>query len=59
MADAVVSEAARALSRVRWGSTRTDRLVSELAEQRERLTPQNLDVLRELAADDAGRVVSR
>jgi hypothetical protein len=33
MTDAVATEAARALARQRWGSTRTHRLVDELLER--------------------------
>jgi hypothetical protein len=45
------SEAARTLSRTRWGSTRTDRLVSELAQRREQISDESAAVLRELVAE--------
>lgn len=46
MSDA--SEAARALSRQRWGSTRVDGLVSELARRQGELGVKQLTRLREL-----------
>jgi hypothetical protein len=40
------SEAARALSRRRWGSAKVDRLILELAERREDLGPTQRKALR-------------
>jgi len=54
MTDPEASSAAARLSRARWGSTRTDRLVSELAQRREQLTDQHAAVLRALVAEREG-----
>jgi hypothetical protein len=50
MADAAASAAARELSRARWGSTRVDRLLSELAAAvtAEKLTDAQRAALREV-----------
>jgi hypothetical protein len=43
------SEAARALNRLRWGRTRTDRLLTELSARRADLLPDQVEQLRRLA----------
>jgi hypothetical protein len=45
------SEAGRALSRARWGTTKVDRLVHELAERREDLRPTQVKALRLIVTD--------
>lgn len=44
------SEAARALAMQRWGSTRLDRLVTEVSERSAELGADQLDRLREVVA---------
>jgi hypothetical protein len=53
------SEAARTLSRARWGTTKVDRLVHELAERREDLGTEQLAELRELIGTTKGRADDR
>jgi hypothetical protein len=50
MTDAQAAEAGRALSRVRWGSTRAERLVTELESRRDQLQPGLRARLADLAA---------
>lgn len=50
MTDAQAAEAGRALSRARWGSTRAERLVTELESRRDQLQPGLRARLAELAA---------
>jgi hypothetical protein len=49
MADTQTSAAGRELARRRWGHTRVDTLVAELATRAEQLTEQDRVRLRELA----------
>jgi hypothetical protein len=49
MADAQTSAAGRELARRRWGHTRVDRLVAELATPAEEITEENRGRLRVLA----------
>jgi hypothetical protein len=51
------AEAAWTLNRMRWGRTRTDRLVSELQERRADLLPDQVEQLRALvlAAEVKGK----
>lgn len=51
------SEAARELSRMRWGSTRTDRLIAELHDRADQLGAKQLGELQELV-DEATEKVS-
>jgi hypothetical protein len=45
------SEAARELSRARWGTTRVDNLIAGLRERRDELGPPQLAHLRQLLQD--------
>jgi hypothetical protein len=47
----LTTEAARALVRARWGTTRTDRLVREIADRRADLGPGHVATLRALVED--------
>lgn len=46
------SDAARALARTRWGSTRLDRLVAELRDRADELGDAQRDELRALADNE-------
>jgi hypothetical protein len=49
MADAATSEAARALSRARWGDSRVRTLVAELVSRRDELSDEQRAALRQVA----------
>lgn len=50
------AEAARALARARWGTTRLDRLVHDVAERRADLRPVHVAQLRALVEDAEQRI---
>lgn len=55
MTTAAASEAARLLSRQRWGSTRANRLVDELVERVEEIDPEQAALLRDRLEDSRRR----
>jgi hypothetical protein len=55
MADAVASEAGRALSRARWRDTRVRTLVNELVDRVGEIDPEQADRLRVALAESRQR----
>lgn len=55
MSDTASSEAARAMVRARWGTTRLDRMIHELVERRDELGEPQLVQLRQLVDDEGDR----